>query len=93
MLVLNRLVRLAPMYYFTLIVFWLVVVLCGGEGPLFFEFNNMNNCEDNWLWHLLFVNNLIPWRQRDTCMSWTWYLACEMQFFLILPVLVELYFR
>jgi hypothetical protein len=78
MLVFSRFMRLAPLYYVTFFFFWQVIVLWGGEGPLFFEYTNMSACKSNWAWHLLFVNNLIPWRQRDMCMGWTWYIACEM---------------
>jgi peptidoglycan/LPS O-acetylase OafA/YrhL len=93
MLVLSRFVRLAPLYYFMFFFFWLVMVLWGGEGPLFFEYSNMSECGTNWVWHMLFLNNLIPWKQRDMCMSWTWFIACEMQFFLLLPTLITQYYR
>ena len=36
MLVFNRFVRLAPLYYFTLLFFWQIVTLFGGQVPLFF---------------------------------------------------------
>ena len=37
--VLNRLVRLAPLYYFTLLFFWRFMVLLGGDGPMFFGYD------------------------------------------------------
>jgi len=92
-LVLDRFIRLAPLYYATLFFFWQVMVLMGGAGPLFFEYKSMSQCGDNWLYHVLFINNLVPWKQRDMCMGWTWYIACEMQFFLLLPVLVQQYYK
>jgi hypothetical protein len=85
--------RLAPLYYTVFFFFWQVTVIWGGEGPLFFEYTKMSSCSSNWAWHLLFVNNLIPWRSRDMCMGWTWYIACEMQFFLLLPALVQQYYK
>ena len=39
------------------------------------------------------MNNIIPWEKHDNCMNWSWYLACEMQFFLLLPSLVESYYQ
>jgi peptidoglycan/LPS O-acetylase OafA/YrhL len=63
-----------------------------GTGPLFFGYAQ-NQCDTNWLWHLLFLNNVIPWSSRDNCMNWTWYLACEMQFFLLLPSFVHAYYH
>ena len=45
------------------------------------------------MWHVTFLNNLVPWGGSDNCMNWTWYLACEMQFFLLVPILVEAYYQ
>jgi len=36
MLILNRAIRLWPLYAFTLIFYWRFIVLFGGEGPMFF---------------------------------------------------------
>jgi len=89
----NRFIRLWPLYVFTLLFFWRFIPLFGGEGPLFFEYQNMNECSEHWIWHVTFLNNIVPWGGRDNCMSWTWYLACEMQFFILVPFLVEAYFQ
>jgi len=82
---------LIPLYFFTLLFFWRIMLLFGGGGPLFFNYEKNHNCSDTWMWHALFVNNLIPWRKLDGCMTWTWYLACDIQFFLLLPFLVQTY--
>jgi hypothetical protein len=37
-LYLNRLVRLLPLYMFSLFFFWKFLVLFGGNGPLFFMY-------------------------------------------------------
>ena len=42
---------------------------------------------------MTFLNNIIPWNASDGCMNWTWYLACEMQFFLLIPLFVEAYYQ
>lgn len=91
-IIFSRFMRLWPLYAFTLLVFWRVMPLFGGEGPLFFEYENMNECSEHWVWHLTFLNNLIPWKSKDGCMQWTWYLACDMQFFIFVPFLVQNYF-
>lgn len=92
-LIFSRFMRLWPLYVFTLLFFWRFMPLFGGEGPLFYEYEAMNQCAENWVWHLTFLNNIIPWEQTDGCMNWTWYLACEMQFFILLPFLVESYYN
>ena len=38
----NRFMRLWPLYVFVLFFFWRFMPLFGGEGPLFFEYQNMN---------------------------------------------------
>lgn len=92
-LYLSRMARLLPLYVFTLLFFWRFAVLFGGEGPLFFQYSEHAKCESSFLWHILFVNNLIPWGARDSCMQWTWYLACDVQFFMLVPVLVSIYYH
>lgn len=58
---LNRFLRLFPLYCFMLLFFWKFLVLFGGDGPLFFLYDDMTECSKYWIWHLLFLNNLIPW--------------------------------
>lgn len=38
-IILNRYVRLFPMYLFTLLFFWKVLTLFGGDGPMFFMYD------------------------------------------------------
>lgn len=85
--------RLLPAYAFTLLFFWKVMVLFGGEGPRFFMYLESTQCSKYWIPHLTFLNNLIPWSSNDTCLPWTWYIANDMQFFLLLPIFVTLYDR
>ncbi len=90
---LDRLVRLLPAYVFALFFFWKFLVLFGGEGPMFYMYSSMTECKKYWFWHVTFLNNLIPWSSQDTCLPWTWYLANDFQFFLLLPILSSLYFK
>lgn len=73
--------------------FWRFIVLFGGDGPFFFEYDEHAQCQKSFIWHLLFLNNLVPWGARDNCMQWTWYLACDLQFYLLVPVLVNTYYH
>ncbi|XP_061188669.1 nose resistant to fluoxetine protein 6-like [Saccostrea echinata] len=63
------------------------------NGPLYpakgFE---INYCQDSWWKNLLYINNLFD---LDTmCMGWTWYLANDMQFFVLSPIfLIPLYYQ
>jgi len=92
-ILMNRYVRLFPLYFFTLFFFWKFIVVFGGDGPMFFMYSEVNGCSQNWFWHLLYLNNVIPWNGTDWCMGWTWYLANDFQFYLTVPILVSLYYR
>lgn len=87
----NRIVRLLPLYMFSMFFFMKFLVLFGGDGPLFYMYQTTTECSKFWFWHMTFLNNVVPWSDHDTCMPWTWYLANDFQFFLILPFLVQLY--
>ena len=89
---LNRAVRLLPLYFFAIMFFWKFLVIFGGDGPLFYMYETTTQCSNHWLWHLTFLNNLIPWATADTCLPWTWYLANDFQFFLLLPIFAGLYY-
>ncbi|XP_049308007.1 uncharacterized protein LOC105227686 isoform X2 [Bactrocera dorsalis] len=43
-------------------------------------------------WHnVLYIQNFLD--MKDICCSWTWYLACEMQFYLLITALLFLYVK
>eukprot|EP00057_Strongylocentrotus_purpuratus_P033640 XP_792203.3 PREDICTED: nose resistant to fluoxetine protein 6 [Strongylocentrotus purpuratus] len=51
-------------------------------------------CRRQWWTHPLYINNLYPWPNvlDDSCMGWSWYLANDMQFYIISPlILIVLY--
>ncbi|XP_063691043.1 O-acyltransferase like protein-like [Bolinopsis microptera] len=49
-------------------------------------------CEEYWYTNVLYINNLVPWKAAATCLGQGWYLANNMQFFLIAPLFVVLLF-
>ena len=75
----------------TIIFMWKVIPIFGGSGPRFYQFEDSHGCGDSWWWHLLFLNNIIPWTQTSKCLEQTWYLANDLQFFAILCGLTILY--
>lgn len=90
---LHRIMRLLPTYMFALFFFWKFLVLFGGDGPMFYMYSTLTECSRFWIWHLTFLNNVIPWSSDDTCMPWTWYIANDMQFYLLVPLLTFLYYN
>ncbi|CDW85999.1 UNKNOWN [Stylonychia lemnae] len=92
-LYLHRFMRLFPTYLFALFFYWKFLTLFGGEGPMFFMYSTQTECSRFWFWHITFLNNLIPFARDDTCMPWTWYLANDFQFYLLVPLFVHLYYN
>ena len=93
---LHRILRLTPTYMFVLFFFWFLtnhlakgprVPNAAGPGSGQYE-----SCVKYWWTNLLYINNFYPTNFGDECMGWTWYLANDMQFFVITPLfLITLY--
>ena len=49
-------------------------------------------CQKYWYHNLLYINNLVPWKNSGSaaCVGQGWYLANDMQFFLIAPIFIVL---
>jgi peptidoglycan/LPS O-acetylase OafA/YrhL len=90
---LHRFLRLTPTYAVVLaIVSQLLPSL--GNGPVFSEAADSmtNSCNKYWWTNLLYINNFYP-SLLESCAGWTWYLANDMQFYIISPImLIPLYF-
>lgn len=58
-----------------------------GDGPIWGTTaqTSIDLCVDQWWYNALFVNNVLPASQPSGCFAWLWYVANDMQFFLILP--------
>jgi peptidoglycan/LPS O-acetylase OafA/YrhL len=70
---------------------WAIIPVFGGQGPRFYQMEEEHSCSESWFWHVLYLNNIIPWRQTSKCLQQTWYLANDMQFFVLLCILVGFY--
>ncbi|GAM23119.1 hypothetical protein SAMD00019534_062940 [Acytostelium subglobosum LB1] len=94
MYVVHRFIRLSPLYYFIVFFFWQVSPLLG-SGPLWFLYRDtVKTCDQYWWTNLLYINNMYPVKLADECTGWGWYLANDMQFYLLVPiVLVVFYWR
>ena len=93
---LHRYLRLTMVYAFILFFYWFLTLHLGsgptwqsdaGEGS-----TDYAACRKYWWTNLLYINNFYPWKLGEECMGWTWYLANDMQFFVLAPlVLIPLY--
>ncbi|XP_005106497.3 O-acyltransferase like protein [Aplysia californica] len=89
----HRIWRLTPPYMLSL-VFFMGFLKFFGSGV---NWSNIlpadaENCEKYWWTNLLYVNNLLY--TRTPCMVHSWYLANDMQFYLLSPLLlIPLYYN
>lgn len=89
-LVLSRVVRIFPTYLLTL-GFYTQIAPHLGHGPFWYQWLALlQPCWHHGWTNILFVNNFVPWNTpiTDTCFYHSWYLAVDMQLFLLAPLLV-----
>ncbi|XP_013776461.1 O-acyltransferase like protein-like [Limulus polyphemus] len=61
-----------------------------GSGPYWPEEGTEGTkCSNYWWRNLLYINNM--WNQTYMCMPWTWYLANDMQFYIISPLFLSIF--
>eukprot|EP00611_Tribonema_gayanum_P001510 TRINITY_DN1110_c1_g1_i2.p1 TRINITY_DN1110_c1_g1~~TRINITY_DN1110_c1_g1_i2.p1 ORF type:complete len:767 (-),score=284.50 TRINITY_DN1110_c1_g1_i2:1197-3497(-) len=92
---LHRFLRILPSYGFCLLLWWKVAPWLG-NGPFWYRFEEyIDLCDKYWWSNMLFVNNMVPWRMQETyeCFYVTWYLANDMQFYLLSPFFIILFLR
>lgn len=101
--VFSRWLRLTPVYLFVLVFSNTLFRRAGGDGLVW---NSARTCLSSiehphcykyWWANMFYINNIVdklpigPVGQGgDYCMAWSWYLACDMQMFLVLPLLLIL---
>eukprot|EP00037_Helgoeca_nana_P021848 m.221096 g.221096 ORF g.221096 m.221096 type:complete len:725 (+) comp25799_c0_seq4:2324-4498(+) len=91
--ILLRYLRLTPLYAYILLMYGTVVVHLG-EGPVWFRLEReAANCRTQWWTNLVYVNNFVPHEFHQTCMPWSWYLACDMQYFITGLFILTVYLR
>ena len=99
---LHRYWRLTPLYAFLLLFFMSMTVYLI-SGPFQWlatdpEHGMMTKstelCRDYWWTNLLYVNNFYPeYGSTGGCMGWAWYLANDMQFYIVISPILIIAFR
>ena len=88
----HRYLRLTPTYAFVLFFAWFLTTHIA-PAPAFTLSDPYPTCAKYWWTNLLYINNLYPWQLGAQCLTWTWYLANDMQFYIITPlILIPTYF-
>ncbi|KAH8420432.1 hypothetical protein KR009_010307, partial [Drosophila setifemur] len=88
MMLLYRYLRLTPIYLFV-VIFNDFAVRQGLDSSVFQPAKiEHNTCRIYWWRNILYINNFFP--QREMCMMWSWYMANEMQFYVMAALLLAL---
>ncbi|KAJ8042519.1 Nose resistant to fluoxetine protein 6 [Holothuria leucospilota] len=88
----HRYWRLTPAVAITML-FFVFITPYFGYGPYAQLAGVRQQCPKYWWTNLLYINNFYPTKSADMCIGWVWYLANDMQFFVISPlILIPLYF-
>ena len=93
----HRYVRLTMPYLIAMLVEgWLYRLVLNGPraqqmstGPA----STHEMCKKYWYSNLLYINNMFPWKPTGICLGQGWYLANDMQFFVLAPIFIVLLFR
>ncbi|XP_062587685.1 O-acyltransferase like protein-like, partial [Saccostrea cucullata] len=63
-----------------------------GSGPLWpLTSPDYHNCKEYWWRNLLYIQNFFP--VGEECIGWGWYLAVDMQFFVLSPLIIYPLYR
>ncbi|XP_016949370.1 nose resistant to fluoxetine protein 6 [Drosophila biarmipes] len=83
---LHRFLRLTPVLALAVIVYMKILPRMG-DGPLYgkVNFDDYTLCESTWYWTILYVQN---YATHDICLGHSWYLAVDMQLYIIAPVIL-----
>ncbi|XP_033626269.1 nose resistant to fluoxetine protein 6-like [Asterias rubens] len=83
----HRYWRLTPLFAFTILIYMYIPQFFG-EGPIWQVGTQRPFCPKYWWSSLLYISNFWPTSFGSECIAWTWYLANDMQFFIISPLLM-----
>ncbi|GIY64968.1 nose resistant to fluoxetine protein 6 [Caerostris darwini] len=81
----HRYIRLTPVYMIV-VAYFTALYNYSNSGPQWPDSDVDDNCMTGWWWNLLYINNLQE--EKYHCMGWSWYLANDMQFYVISPLLL-----
>jgi len=86
---LYRYLRLTPLYLFIIGANEISSSYLDETSLFWIETREDIRCQAYWWRNLLYINNLFPLKYM--CVGWSWYLSCEMQFFIFFTLLLFLY--
>uniref|UniRef100_A0ABK8FMC8 Nose resistant-to-fluoxetine protein N-terminal domain-containing protein n=2 Tax=Anopheles gambiae TaxID=7165 RepID=A0ABK8FMC8_ANOGA len=88
-MLLHRYLRLSPMYLFVTVLGELTHSYIVETSKFWVHERSDLGCQQYWWRNLFYIQNLYP--VDDFCLTWTWSLACEMQYYMLFTVLLFVY--
>jgi len=82
-----RLFRISSLYYLFIFVAIRVIPKLGSRPVYNWRMISYDTCQQYWWTNILYINNIVP---VLSCLGHTWYMALDMQFFIISPLFVVL---
>ncbi|KAI6657581.1 Nose resistant to fluoxetine protein 6-like [Oopsacas minuta] len=81
--------RVTPTYLILLFLMWKITPLLG-SGPMWNPTVDklIGSCDKNWWPDVLYIQTFYPSAYIDTCLSWSFYVAIEIQFLLFSPLFI-----
>lgn len=83
----HRYIRLTPVMLITILI-WMYIAPYTLWGPKATIMAERPFCPENWWANVLYIQNFYPAKFGTSCIGWTWYLANDMQFFIISPLII-----
>ncbi|XP_037035315.1 nose resistant to fluoxetine protein 6-like [Bradysia coprophila] len=90
--IIHRYIRLTPAFIFTVGLGHILSVYIQQSTSFHIDETFDAYCPQNALWNSVFyIHNLFE--VKDMCLAWSWYLACDMQFYIIILFILFVYAR
>lgn len=90
----HRIYRIVPLYLLLVLFGWKILPqFIIGVGGYNYKDIVDSDCNDTWWSNIIFLNNFLPVGKTSACFGYSWYLAVDMQCFLLLPILVIIYYK
>ncbi|XP_046830438.1 nose resistant to fluoxetine protein 6-like isoform X2 [Vespa crabro] len=86
--ILKRFLRFTPSYMITMGIFEIISLWYSYTSQFYMTERSYDVCPKYWWRNILYIQNLFD--RKNMCMSWSWYLANDMQFFIITTFLLIL---
>eukprot|EP00057_Strongylocentrotus_purpuratus_P023831 XP_011678305.1 PREDICTED: nose resistant to fluoxetine protein 6 [Strongylocentrotus purpuratus] len=88
--IVHRYIRITPAMAVVILLYTFVYPYLG-EGPFWYKrVEGVQGCYQWWWTNFLYINNFVPSASSSGCLSWSWYLATDMQLFLLAIILIVL---